>query len=158
MNVAPDPTDVCAWGHQLAPGSDEIVIKTYDDDGRKTSEEVKLLRRHWSMGPGGLYAGGQRMIEQDQSGRIVREWVEGADPADHGYSATRPDKVVAYPCDHAIPESEIDPLDLPAGPFRGSSYGRAHWLTYSAKVVGKVVIPLAQCPVCLGQPAPDWRA
>lgn len=156
--VAPDATDVCSFGHQLVAGSDEITIKEYDEDGRKTSEQTLLLRRHAGMGPKGLYGGGERKTELDSRGQIVREWVEGADPQDHGITPTKVTKLVAYPCAHGLPESDVDPEDLPYFTFRGPSYGRAHWLTYSFKILSKMTIPVAHCPVCRGEPAPDWRA
>jgi hypothetical protein len=131
----PDPTDVCSFGHQLAPGSEEMVLKEYGPDGQKLSETVVLLRNHYHVGAGGLFD-------------------SGSTP-----SVTRPDKVVGYPCAHGLPEAEVDPEDLPLPPFRGNSYGRGHWLTYGAvRYVGKVPIPMAQCPVCLGGEAPDWRS
>ena len=157
--VVPDPTDVCVFGHQLAPGSDPIVIKEFDADGRKIKEETLLLRRHALMGPGGVYSGGRRMTELDQNGQIVKEWVEGGNPQDHGMTPTRVDKVVAYPCAHALPEAALEPDELPALPFRGGSYGRAHWLTYKSIQKGPLSIPVAMCPVCRGEDTPaDWRS
>lgn len=41
-----DPKDVCEYGHQLAPGSDSITLRTYDESGRVLTEETKLLRHH----------------------------------------------------------------------------------------------------------------
>jgi hypothetical protein len=118
--------DVCSFGHQLVPGSDPIRIVELDEAGRKVSEQTLLLRRH---SPYGLA---------------------------HTVSVTHPTKLVAYPCDHALPESAVAPEDVPFWMFKGQSYGRGHWLTYTPKKVGIVTVILAQCPVCLGQPAPDW--
>lgn len=71
---------------------------------------------------------------------------------------TNPTKLVAYPCAHALPQSEVPEADVPIPSFQGPSYGRGHWLTYSTVRTGSVVSVRAQCPVCLGEPAPDWRA
>ena len=47
-----DPTDVCQFGHQLAPGSDSITLKEIDPaTGRLLKEEKRLLRRHVALGP-----------------------------------------------------------------------------------------------------------
>lgn len=124
-----DAEDVCSFGHQLVPGSDPIVLKTYDDTGRKIKEETFLLRRHAPYGAVGTV------------------------------SVTDPTKLVSYPCDHAIPEADLpEDYDLPPWQVRGPSYGRTHWLTFTTKMVGKIPVPIALCPVCRGEPAPDWRA
>lgn len=94
----------------------------------KRTEETKLLRRHAVFG------------------------------AASSVSVTNPTKLVAYPCGHGLPESSVPSSDVPYTPFKGASYGRAHWLTYSSVVIGKVFVLRAQCPVCLGEPAPDWLA
>lgn len=39
--------DVCVYGHQLAPGSDQVRLREIDEEtGRLIKEETKLLRRH----------------------------------------------------------------------------------------------------------------
>lgn len=96
------------------------------DNAGKRTETTKLLRRHSPFG--------------------LPETVGRTDPT----------KLVAYPCDHGLPESAVPTQDVPYTPFKGPSYGRGHWLTYTSVMIGKVFILRAQCPVCLGQPAPDW--
>lgn len=124
-----DTSDVCSFGHQLVTGSDPITIREYGDSGQILSEETRLLRRHAPFG------------------------------APSSISRLDPGKVVAYPCDHAIPEAEVSEEELPARPFRGPSYGRAHWLTYESVRVGSIPSLRALCPVCRGEAAPaDWRA
>jgi len=122
------PGDVCAFGHQLVPGSDPITIKTLGDSGQILSSETKLLRRHAPFG------------------------------AATSISRLDTTKVVAYPCAHALPESEIREDELPPRPFRGPSYGRGHWLTYETRMNGQLPVLAALCPVCRGEAAPaDWR-
>jgi hypothetical protein len=162
MNTAtvPDPEDVCSFGHQLAPGSDPIVIKTYDDSGILVNEETKLLRRHACMGPGGIYAGGIREVDLDERGRQVAERVTGADPHDHGMTPTDPTRLIPYPCAHALPREMVNDPTITdtagAVPALAGSFGRAHWLTFQSGVPPIALI--ARCPVCLGGEAPDWRA
>lgn len=72
-------------------------------------------------------------------------------------SRTDPKKMVAYPCDHGLPESDVPSVDVPIPSFRGRSYGRGHHLTYTSRQVGPLSIVEARCPVCRGEPAPDWR-
>ena len=108
------------------------ITITTYDGDRKVGEETKLLRRHAVFG------------------------------IPKAVSRTDPSKVVAYPCDHALPEGALLDGELPEyHGFRGKSYGRAHWLTFGVTYVTEKRIPIisAKCPVCLGQPAPtDWRA
>lgn len=132
--VVPDPTDVCAFGHQLLPGSDPITLKEFDAEGRKVSEETLLLRRHAPFGRLGLFP--------KQAG-------------DHGISPTDPTRLIPYPCAHGLPIEEV-PDDQKT--LLGHSYGRAHWLVSDTVWEGKTPILRMRCPVCLGQPAPDWRA
>ncbi len=158
--TVPDPTDVCAFGHQLTPGSDPIVLKEYDAEGRLLNEETKLLRRHASMGPKGIYNGGQRLYDQDSRGRTTNERVDGADPHDHGRTPTDPTRLIPYPCAHAIPREEVNDPSITetagAVPGLANSFGRSHWLMFQSGVMPIALI--ARCPVCLGQPAPDWRS
>lgn len=129
LATGPDLTDLCSFGHQLVPGSDPITLPVIEGDtGRQIGEETKLLRRHAPYG----------------SARSV--------------GRTDPLKLVAYPCAHALPEAEVSPEDLPEPRYRGGSYGRAHWLTYTSVLTGNIPHLEAKCPVCLGQPAPDWRS
>jgi hypothetical protein len=157
--TVPDPTDVCAYGHQLAPGSEEMVLKEYDAEGRKIGEKVVLLRNHACIGPKGIYAGTPVPV-LDDSGKTVRVQIDGYDPQDHGLSPTVVTRLVPYPCGHALPEAEVDPTELPPVPLRGKSYGRAHWLADGGwqRINEKIQIAIVQCPVCRGEPAPDWRS
>ena len=127
-----DTQDVCSFGHQLVPGSDPITIREYGDSGQILSEETRLLRRHAPYG----------------SAKSV--------------SRLDVNKVVAFPCPHALAPSELLEDELPEYQgFRGESYGRGHWLTYEATYVGEKRIPIlkVRCPVCRGEAAPvDWRA